>query len=1157
MRHFLSFLSVSVLLGLVPFSHYGQATSTSAPCTCDGGYTYSSTLPLPISYILTDASGAIVNSGTSNTSVLTFSNLCTAVYTLNLQSGTMQELFALNIGSTGLQPGLAVTDSICDNSPPVSLSTLLVNELAGGTWTSPSGAVHGGTYNPSADAPGLYVYSIPNGGCTVSTGVYMHEIVNANPGLSSTRAICSNFLPLNLFDQLNGTPDPGGEWLDSNGNLFNGIYDPASMDPSTFIYRINTVPGCNPVFATVTIQEDQIPNAGQNSSVLVCAGAAPFPMFNYVEGTPQSGGIWLNAMALPVDGIFDPATDPYGVYRYVVNSSALCPSASSFLTISFTATNPSGEANSINLCANAAPVNMTSALNGSPLLGGVWRNALNQIVDDSFNPANEPAGVYSYYYPNVGCSPATGNLTIQVEALPQAGPDGTDHLCSNAPQVNLFSLLPAGVPTTGVWLFNGSPINPSVVPGGTTSQSYTYQVTGTVCPADVSIHTLIFDPVNLTPPDQAVDLCASDPVQDLSALYPTFSTLVFTNAAGAQVSPILQPSLANSQVLTATNVSSNACPNTFGTVTITIEQPSFQSQTLSMDACESLGTLDLESLAPVIDYSSGSWYDASGNSISSSITLSGDQVNTYFFQANSSSQCGISELEVVISSFALPHAGSNASREFCITDSALPWSSLVPLDADVGGTWSFNNLPVADPLFEPSVDPEGLYTYTVSANGPCPFSTSTLALEIDPGFLISAGEDVAICPSSGPFTLGTTAEAEVFYSWTPAIGLSNATVANPTYTPPSTSSTTLTQVYEVEATNGTCTYSDNVTVTVYPSALPSMPEEIQVCSGETVELSSSQLGTYNWTPAELFADDEAAAQSFVPTQDVSIFFTFTNVFGCTLEEEISIVVYALPTLIFNESPVAGCPPLADSFAISNASSGVEELNWTLSGPETITGNGESWAVSLNEPGLYSLYLAAESAEGCVADTLLANWVEVFETPTANFQWSPISPSTVDNEVSFENMSFGYATSYWEIGSFPEVEIENLTWIFNENEPGEFDVCLRVENEQGCRDTLCRVIDIENESLFFMPNAFTPNNDGLNEQLKPVLLGFEEDGYEFRIFNRWGEEIFTSFSHHQGWSGEVRNGAHYAQNEVYVWQVRAKVKRTADYREYTGFVTLIR
>jgi hypothetical protein len=108
----------------------------------------------------------------------------------------------------------------------------------------------------------VFTTTLNIGGCTVTTGVLVSEIQNANPGNSTTYLICENYNEFFLTDFLAGTPDYGGQWFDGNAQPMDGYFDPATMDSETFTYMLNTVPGCPAVFSTLTVDENLIPNAG-------------------------------------------------------------------------------------------------------------------------------------------------------------------------------------------------------------------------------------------------------------------------------------------------------------------------------------------------------------------------------------------------------------------------------------------------------------------------------------------------------------------------------------------------------------------------------------------------------------------------------------------------------------------------------------------------------------------------------------------------------------------------------------------------------------------------------------------------------------------------------------------------------------------------------
>ena len=88
---------------------------------------------------------------------------------------------------------------------------------------------------------------------------------------------------------------------------------------------------------------------------------------------------------------------------------------------------------------------------------------------------------------------------------------------------------------------------------------------------------------------------------------------------------------------------------------------------------------------------------------------------------------------------------------------------------------------------------------------------------------------------------------------------------------------------------------------------------------------------------------------------------------------------------------------------------------------------------------------------------------------------------------------------------------------------------------------------------FVPTAFTPNGDGLNDEFIPVAVGISRLDY-FRVFNRWGNEVFATTQMKQGWNGTYKGIDQGA--DTYVWMVRG-VDFTGRVVEKKGTMVLIR
>ena len=117
------------------------------------------------------------------------------------------------------------------------------------------------------------------------------------------------------------------------------------------------------------------------------------------------------------------------------------------------------------------------------------------------------------------------------------------------------------------------------------------------------------------------------------------------------------------------------------------------------------------------------------------------------------------------------------------------------------------------------------------------------------------------------------------------------------------------------------------------------------------------------------------------------------------------------------------------------------------------------------------------------------------------------------------------------------------------------MCLIAENDFGCVDTLCKLIHVIRQNSVYVPNAFTPNNDGFNEFFFPVFTYPDVEKYNFMIFNRWGEQIFQSSDLTQKWDGTYKGEQ--VQDGIYTWKLRYKFAESLHIHDDFGMVVVIK
>ena len=198
----------------------------------------------------------------------------------------------------------------------------------------------------------------------------------------------------------------------------------------------------------------------------------------------------------------------------------------------------------------------------------------------------------------------------------------------------------------------------------------------------------------------------------------------------------------------------------------------------------------------------------------------------------------------------------------------------------------------------------GLATVNVIAVNPygCPADTLTKVVFIRALPAAVAGIDVNFC-SGGTATLGGASTSGVTYSWSPATGLSNSTISNPTVTITNVGATPQSTTYILTTTLNGCTNKDTVVVTANPFPIANAGNNISICSGNSAPLGALPTAgyTYSWTPATGLNNGAISNPVISLTNGNSLpdtlFYvvTLTNGFSCTASDTVQVIVRPVPT----------------------------------------------------------------------------------------------------------------------------------------------------------------------------------------------------------------------------------------------------------------------
>jgi gliding motility-associated-like protein len=297
-----------------------------------------------------------------------------------------------------------------------------------------------------------------------------------NAGENGNLSICINSSPVDLFDSLKGSANIGGTWnpILSSGT---GLFDPAK--DSSGIYTYTIVNGlCGNDTSEVTVSVLTMPNAGENGNLSICINSNAVDLFDSLKGTPDIGGTWSPSLSVGTE-LFNPFTNSSGTYIYTI-TNGVCGIDTSEVKVTVDALPNAGEDGNLSICTNNNPTGLFNSLKGTPNIGGVWNPNLISATG-LFDPAKDPAGIYTYTVANGACGSDSADVKVKVDLLPKAGKNGILSICSSSPPFELINNLNGSPDINGTWnpsltsgtgLFNPSKDSPGV---------YKYIVTNGVC----------------------------------------------------------------------------------------------------------------------------------------------------------------------------------------------------------------------------------------------------------------------------------------------------------------------------------------------------------------------------------------------------------------------------------------------------------------------------------------------------------------------------------------------------------------------------------------------------------------------------------------------------------------------------------------------------
>jgi len=1006
------------------------------------------------------------------------------------------------------------------------------------------------------DACGMYPASTPV--------IIVPPIVNPPPVADSSQSICTGGnVTLHLISfsgvfQWQSAPTSNGPWT----NIPGATATPFNTGPltATTYFRATEVGTCESNYITITVNPLPVPTSGigagnhAGSDINACPTNVPGNI-----GTPTTSGYtysWIPSTGLSSTTISNPTASlatPNSVRTYTLTTSTSFGCTSTDSVKVTTSQLPTATiSGTTQVCKNsAAPdITFTGATTIAPYtftysINGVTQPTITTVSGNSITISVPTTIADTFLYTLISVKDASsnscsqlqsGNATVIVNPLPTATITGTTSVCKGdaAPDI-IFTGAGGTAPYTFTYTVNsGTNQTVSTTGGNSVNLSVSTALASAYTFALVSIQD-----GSSTSCSQTQNGSVTVTVNPLPTATITGTTAVCKNATAPDI--------------TFTGASATA-PYTFTYTINGVTQPTVTSTGNS--AIASVPT----SVSGTFTYSLVSVMDAS------STTCSQSQSGSAIITINPLPTATIAGTTAVCKNAVSPDI------TFTGDVGTAPYTFTYTINSGANHTvttTSGNSVTVAAPTSTVGTFIYDLVSIQDASSTACSQVQSGSATVIINPLPVADFSFTNVCLTQymNFYDLSTVSSGtNVGWSWNFGDNSPLDTVKNPVYLYANTGTY---NVSLVATTNNGCKSTVSKNVVVHPNPNTGF-STANVCDGSPVgfnDLSNiaatDTLHSWTWnfgdgSPLNTY-QTVSGGHLYAGAGTYSVQLLTVSNFGCSDSITKTVVVNPNPVVNFIASDTAGCELLCLNF--QNLSSIITGFNvqsdWNV-GDGSPVSHSQIFDHCYSDDSVYTplsfnVTLTVTSDSGCISILSKNNYITVYPKPTANFNVQPETATIIEPVISIIDASSGANFWIWDFGDL-DTSSSNSPLPHTYADTGSYMIMLITSTQYGCIDTVYHSIYIGPDVAFYIPNTFSPNNDGINDTFFPK--GIFITAYEMTIFDRWGNLIFFSDDINSTWDGRANYGSEIAQSDVYVYVIKGTdINRKKHI--YKGIVTLVR
>ena len=456
--------------------------------------------------------------------------------------------------------------------------------------------------------------------------------------------------------------------------------------------------------------------------------------------------------------------------------------------------------------------------------------------------------------------------------------------------------------------------------------------------------------------------------------------------------------------------------------------------------------------------------------------------------------------------YNLPNFTINGDTRFCIGDSTtLSCSNLYT-------SYIWNNGLTTQTL---NTNTQGIYTLTVTDINGC-VSSNFVNIIVDPLPIFDIVGNTIICQNDS--TQLTSNNFFANYLW------SDGTTTQINYVGVSGY-----QYLTVTDING-CKSKDSILINVNPLPIFTINGTSELCFPDSSLLRCSNVyPTYVWNTGQ-------STQSIYVSNTGTYSLIVTDSNGCSDTSDFNFISRPLPIVSFTNDTSISCSKTTIQFTNTSISEVGSTYFWNFG--NGITSTLENPNVQYVDTGYYNVQLVVTSPYGCKDSSSNQVYAIFYPLPIAQFTTDEPITNVVDQRIEFLDLSQNAVSWYWSFGDDSYSNLQNP--FHNYENEGEYIVKLVIENISGCLDSTTQKVLIVQ---IFTPNAFTPNNDGVNDYFYTHSEGLPD--FQFlKVWDRWGNLVFESNAMSKVWDGYDLNG-HNSPDGIYIYEIKYVTRQNKD------------